>query len=245
MDATYFLRQLDIADPSKFKDKPITVIGAGGIGAATVIALAKTGFENITVYDFDTIEEHNIPNQLLPMWNHAIGEEEFTGEPYLKWQSSLGDLKVSALYGLTYELTGVEILSRGDEYTTQYLDGIVISAVDSLEVRRDIWRQVSQSLDVDFYLDGRMAITSMDLYAIDMLNEKAVASYEQSLAGKAEELPCTARATMFNSFIIAGHLVALLVGYLNGWPYPWRFYYNVRSFQTLPVYLHDTLQRAA
>ena len=61
MDSTYFLRQLDIADPSQFKDKPITVIGAGGIGAATVIALAKTGFENITVYDLDGIEAHNFP----------------------------------------------------------------------------------------------------------------------------------------------------------------------------------------
>ena len=27
MDSTYFLRQLDIADLSKFKEKPITVIG--------------------------------------------------------------------------------------------------------------------------------------------------------------------------------------------------------------------------
>ena len=73
MDANYFLRQLDIADPSRFKDKPITVVGAGGIGAATVVALAKTGFENITVYDFDKIEDHNFPNQLLPMW---IGEQD-------------------------------------------------------------------------------------------------------------------------------------------------------------------------
>ena len=73
MDSTYFLRQLDIADPSKFKDKPVTVIGAGGIGAATAVALAKTGFENITVYDFDTLEEHNIPSQLLPIW---VGEQD-------------------------------------------------------------------------------------------------------------------------------------------------------------------------
>ena len=80
------------------------------------------------------------------------------------------------------------------------------------------------------------------LYAIDMLDEEAVAGYTETLTGTAEELPCTARATMFNSFIIAGHLVALLVPYLNGWQYPWRFYYNVRSFRTLHVYL---LQRAA
>jgi hypothetical protein len=28
-----FLRQLDIADPSQFRNKPVTVIGAGSIGA--------------------------------------------------------------------------------------------------------------------------------------------------------------------------------------------------------------------
>ena len=73
MDSTYSLRQLEIAYPSQFKDRPITVIGAGGIGAATVVALAKTGFENITVYDFDTVEQHNLPNQLLPMW---VGDQD-------------------------------------------------------------------------------------------------------------------------------------------------------------------------
>ena len=40
---------------------------------------------------------------------------------------------------------------------------------------------------------------------------------------------------MFNAFIIAGHLTALLVAWLNGWSYPWHFYYNVRSFKTLAV----------
>jgi hypothetical protein len=231
MQPSYFLRQLEIADPSRFKDKPITVIGAGGIGAATVIALAKTGFENITVYDFDTIEEHNLPNQLLPIW---VGEQDT-----LKWA------KTTALFHLVHDLADISITPKYERYTDQPLGEIVISAVDSLEVRRSIWAQAQQSMDTLFFLDGRMAITSMDLYAIDMLNEEAVASYEQSLTGKAEELPCTARATMFNSFIIAGHLTALLVAHLNGWPYPWRFYYNVRSFQTLPVYLHDTLQKAA
>ena len=88
-------------------------------------------------------------------------------------------------------------------------------------------------MDTTFFLDGRMAITSMDLYAIDMLNETAIHNYDLSLTGEAEELPCTARATMFNAFIIAGHLVALLVAHLNGWSHPWRFYYNVRSWKTL------------
>jgi tRNA A37 threonylcarbamoyladenosine dehydratase len=77
MNQSFFLRQLDIADPSQFKDKPVTVIGAGGIGAATVVALAKTGFENIAVYDFDRIEPHNLPNQLLPIW---VGDQDIIME---------------------------------------------------------------------------------------------------------------------------------------------------------------------
>ena len=219
MNQSFFMRQLDIADPSQFKDKSITVIGAGGIGAATVVALAKTGFETITVYDFDTLEEHNIPNQLLPM---LVGD-----------QDTLGWKKTTALACLVSDLADISIMNRHEKFVDQPLGEIVISAVDSLDARRAIWGRVNEGLDTLFYLDGRMAITSMDLYAIDMLDEVAIARYETTLEGQAEELPCTARATMFNSFIIAGHLVALLVAYLNGWPYPWRFYYNVRSWKTL------------
>ncbi len=219
MDSSYFLRQLDIADPATFQDKSITVIGAGGIGAALVIALAKTGFRNIAVYDFDKVEEHNIPNQLLPMW---VGD-----------QDTLGWAKTTALFHLAYDLADIEITPCNERYTAQPLGEIVIAAVDSLEARRAIWEQVAQSMDTTFYMDGRMAALSMDIYCIDMLNEARVALYPPTLEGVAEELPCTARATMFNSFIIAGHMVALLVARLNEWNYPWRFYYNVRSWKTL------------
>ncbi len=222
MNQSFFLRQLDIADPSQFKDKPITVIGAGGIGAATVIALAKTGFENITVYDFDTVEEHNLPNQLLPLW---VGNQDT-----LAWK------KTTALFHLVHDLAGITITNKHEKFVDQPLGEIVISAVDSLDARRAIWEQVQESMDTLFLIDGRMAITSMDIYCVDMMSEEPVARYEESLAGEAEDLPCTARATMFNSMIIAGHIAGLLVAYLNGWRYPFQFYYNVRSWKTLPVY---------
>jgi len=222
MNQSFFLRQLDIADPSQFKDKSVTVIGAGGIGAATVIALAKTGFETITVYDFDTVEEHNFPNQLLPMW---VGDQDT-----MQWA------KTTALFHLVHDLADISITIKNEKYVDQALDEIVIVAVDSLEARQAIWKQAQDSMDTLFLIDGRMAITSMDIYCVDMMSEQSVAQYQESLAGEAEELPCTARATMFNSMIIAGHIDGLLVAYLNGWRYPFRFYYNVRSWKTLPVY---------
>jgi tRNA A37 threonylcarbamoyladenosine dehydratase len=107
MESTYFLRQLDIADPSQFKDKPVTVIGAGGIGAAMVVALAKTGFENITVYDFDTVEEHNLPNQLFSMW---VGD-----------QGTLQWAKTTALFHLVHDLADIEIQPIHERYTNQPL----------------------------------------------------------------------------------------------------------------------------
>jgi hypothetical protein len=219
-----FLRQLDIADPSQFKDKPITVIGAGGIGAALVVALAKTGFEKITVFDFDTIEEHNLPNQLLPM---LVGED-----------TTVGSFKVVELARLVWELTGVHINPVALRYTTQSLGEIVIAAVDTMAVRKAIWEQASQSMDTLLYMDGRMAATSMDLYTVDMMNEKAVNAYGGTLFSddEADPTPCTAKATMFNSFIIAGHMTSLLVAYLNGWRYPYRLYYNTKAWEPLKLY---------
>ena len=194
MDSTYFLRQLDIADPSQFKDKPVTVIGAGGIGAATVVALAKTGFETITVYDFDTLEEHNLPNQLLPIW---VGDQDT-----LQWG------KPTALFHLVHDLADISITPVNERYVDQPLGEILIVAVDSLDARREIWKAVSQSIDVEFMIDGRMAITSMDIYSVDMLSEGAVEAYGATLEGEVEDLPCTAHATVFNAFIIAGHIGA-------------------------------------
>ena len=58
-----FHRQLDVLDVPRLARTPITVIGAGAVGSFTVLALAKCGAEKITVWDDDSIESHNLPNQ--------------------------------------------------------------------------------------------------------------------------------------------------------------------------------------
>ena len=59
-----FLRQSDIFDPGSFP-WPVTVIGAGGIGSAVLLGLAKLGVSDFTIFDDDDVEPHNLPNQLL------------------------------------------------------------------------------------------------------------------------------------------------------------------------------------
>jgi threonine dehydrogenase-like Zn-dependent dehydrogenase len=61
-NTTRFLRQPDILPPGKLQF-PIVVIGAGAIGSVAVVTLTKTGCSNITVWEPDTLEEHNAGNQ--------------------------------------------------------------------------------------------------------------------------------------------------------------------------------------
>ena len=59
-----FWRQMGIVDPAALQI-PISVIGVGGIGSPTVFALTKMGCRNVTIYDDDIIELHNLPNQMF------------------------------------------------------------------------------------------------------------------------------------------------------------------------------------
>ena len=70
-NANRFLRQLDILPPEKLQF-PIVVIGAGAIGSAAVVTLAKMGCGNMTIWDHDMLEEHNVSNQLCHL--DAIGK---------------------------------------------------------------------------------------------------------------------------------------------------------------------------
>ena len=57
-----FWRQLDVFDPESF-ERTVHVVGCGAIGSHVIDTLINTGITRIVVYDFDDVEEHNIPNQ--------------------------------------------------------------------------------------------------------------------------------------------------------------------------------------
>ena len=55
-------RHKELFNPYYF-NTPVTIIGAGATGSWLALMLAKLGIQDITVYDFDVVEEHNVPNQ--------------------------------------------------------------------------------------------------------------------------------------------------------------------------------------
>jgi molybdopterin/thiamine biosynthesis adenylyltransferase len=196
-----YWRQLDLVTPGELK-LPITVVGAGGIGSPTALALAKMGCSQLTVYDPDLVEPHNLPNQFYRL--------EDSARP-----------KVEALRELIRTFTGLEIVSIQEAVNQQRLSGLVISGVDSMSARQSIWQgAVRYRSHVELYIDARMGAEVCRIYSIRPSDPEDVRAYELTLYDddQATDDACTARAIIYNVLSIAGLIANQVKKYAKGEP---------------------------
>lgn len=199
-DATH-LRQTGLIDPSNLA-MPITMIGAGGIGSWTALILTKMGVQNLTVIDFDKVEEINLGSQLYTL-------------------TSIGQTKVEALKELLLLLTGSFIttlpmtLGSTDRDKLDQAE-IVISAVDNMATRLILFELLTSTNKL--FIDGRMAGNVIQLFIVHMNNPEELAAYQQTLFSdeQAVHIPCSERAVVYNTSIIAGLIADLVARHANG-----------------------------
>jgi hypothetical protein len=172
-------RQWDVI-PNNVLASKIDIVGAGAIGSFVALSLAKMGFGGITIRDFDSVSIENMNAQFFRF-------------------SDIGKPKVVALQSLIEDFTGQQISALNEKYTNQILNGIVISAVDSMEVRKTIWEKAKINPSVRLVIDPRMAAEQGLIYAMDPKDPKDVRSYEATLYSDNEAVQdrCTARSTMY------------------------------------------------
>lgn len=188
MDKT---RQMDIIDAHKLLMTDVTMIGTGGIGAATALALAKLGIPRMYLYDDDTVEDVNIPTQLLKISD--IGKN--------KALSVAGTLKE-----FSDEISGTVAPLRVGARAPLPPSTIIISSVDSIDSRKEIWEAVKTSQG-RWYLDARMGAEVFQLYTVDTADSDWYAEHLSSLnEDDVPDAPCTAKATIYTAFIAAGHI---------------------------------------
>jgi molybdopterin/thiamine biosynthesis adenylyltransferase len=181
-----YWRQLDILDPEAL-DVPIVVIGAGGIGSPTALALAKMGCHDLTIYDPDIVEAHNLPNQMYRLLD-------------------IGRPKAQALRDLITMFAGDVVHDYDVAVSGQALNGIVVAAVDTMNTRRDVWeRGVRYQSGVRLFIDARMGGEVCRIYSIHPSDPDDIRFYEATLYGddEATEQECTAQAIIYNVFAIA------------------------------------------
>lgn len=182
----HLTRQLDII-PTHVLGEQITIIGAGAIGSFLALNLAKMGFTQIAVIDYDTVDVVNMNSQFYRF-------------------KDIGKPKVQALHDLVEDFTGVKITAVNDKYTGGALPGIVVSAVDSMAVRKLIWEQHKEKgVRTKLIVDPRMSAEFCALYAAEPMDSKTH-GYENTLFsdGEAVQERCTAKATMYTVGPIAG-----------------------------------------
>jgi len=149
------------------KEHSVTVIGVGAGGSHLVYNLAKMGVESMHVYDFDVVEERNIPNQLYT-------------------PDDVGKLKVNALQDRlgSYRLCNT-IIAHNERYTAEHAKAetstVVYLAVDTMSARAEIFDELQRNKNVKYVIDGRMGGDSIRVYFIPMYSTRKVKLYIETL----------------------------------------------------------------
>ncbi len=184
-------RQEGIISSSILQNASVTIIGAGSTGRVSALSLAMMGVGELILYDNDTVEPHNRPNQIL-----CKKENE-------------GGKKVTSLKENILEyVDSCRIITMEEHYNRHPLNrGIIICAADDMETRSMVFSQVKKDKP-DYYIESRMGAELMIIYSVDPHTnsswyKKTLYSNEESL-----ELACTARAISYNAFVLGGLIVS-------------------------------------
>tara|TARA_Y100000310_G_C20694051_1_gene824209 strand:- start:211 stop:870 length:660 start_codon:yes stop_codon:yes gene_type:complete len=194
-------RQSGIIPDDAVKKVSVAIIGAGSIGSHTAEALCKMGIRKIRIFDFDDVESHNVANQ-----GYFINE--------------IGYKKCEALQKRLSEGTGAEIVAevRKFEAGEAFQEDYIISAVDNMSSRSDIWSSFLTSNSSNYFLDGRMGAREGSVFFVDKTNAETVARYDRSLFPDEEavQLPCTEKSTIFCAYGISSIISALVAKSIVG-----------------------------
>ena len=208
-----FLRQQDVLDASKLSRLGITLIGLGSIGSITGLALSKMGVVGLTGYDADFVESHN--------WSNQMYREE-----------DIGRSKAGAFGDLLQAYGGQFPNAISQRYDDQPLTEVVISAVDSMNSRSAIWRSVRERPEVKLYLDARMGLETLVVYAVRPHVREDRVAYSKSIVPDDQALqePCTARTVCYTPLMAAAVLCNLVKRYVNDDAIPGRIILDLATF---------------
>lgn len=205
-----YTRQSELVNQNKISSTPISLIGCGAIGSTVAMALAKMGVQYFTLFDEDGVNEVNLPNQM-----YRIGD--------------IGDFKVDALGAIikSYNPDAV-ITAENRQYIDQPLKEVVIVTTDSMYSRKYIWGQFCKQEIPQKLIEARMGAEEGQVYTIVKRgwaggpNTQDASFYQERLYSdeQANPAPCTAKAIIYNVFMIASLVCRAFKAVIHEEPFP-------------------------
>jgi len=209
----HLTRQADLI-PNEALETKINIIGGGAIGSFTALALVKMGYTNITVFDDDTIDVENMNCQFFR-------------------HKDIGKLKVDALQELIKDFTNETIEIVADRWTGKPLDGIIIAAVDSMEVRQLIFdAHHKKAMNTSLIIDPRMGAEIALLNCYNPMAIDECKSYAKTLYSDDEATPerCTAKSTIYCALGLSSMVCTAVKNFTVESTYPKNLFFAVTKF---------------
>lgn len=188
--------QYDIYNPELDKNPKIVIVWAWGIWSTTAYALAQMWLSNITVIDYDEVENHNVASQFYK-------------------ESDLWKLKTESLKNNIKEFTWVEIKTINDKYRSEFTKDadIVIIAVDNMKTRREVVESLTTK--TIRFIDWRMAWRAFELYNYIPVYENEIYFKTRFTDEEASPVTCTNKSVSFNTFAIASIISRFVIGIIK------------------------------
>ena len=175
------------------------VIGVGATGSHVALALAKMGVPDIHIYDFDTVDEHNITNQAYDT-------------------SDLGKTKIEAM---TSKLIAINPNIKITRHCKGWNEGMLLSGyvflcVDSIKTRKAICEENMFNKNIKAMFDFRLVLTSAQTYCTiwdtTSNKEKFIDTMSFTDEEAKEQTPVSACGTSLNIITAVWAIVALGLG---------------------------------
>jgi hypothetical protein len=219
-------RGLNFFDPDKYTptERLIEIIGAGGIGSPLAETLATMGFD-LTIWDKDIVEAHNISNQNY--YPDQIGECKVKAllDTLIRKTCMSGDqispnfIRSPCIYSSCItdkeNPNNKQTFIMHDEFFTErskLTGSVLVLATDSIESRTMAYNLAKDSFEdkgtPHTVIDGRLGGEYYQVFYVDMTNEKSRRTYEKTLFAPqdAVDLPCTGKSIMYIASHIAGQI---------------------------------------
>lgn len=140
-------------NPDEFNEE-IHIIGCGAIGSTIAENLARLGINQLHLYDFDTVSEHNITNQMF-------------------YAAHISLPKLEAIYEICTAINqNIEIILHPEGWKKgTRLAGHVFIAVDNIDTRKEIIDDNLFNSNIKAVYDARMRLIDAQHFAAEWNTE--------------------------------------------------------------------------
>lgn len=182
--------------PEMLKSR-VHIIGCGSVGSTVAENLVRFGITNITLYDFDRVEAHNLANQMFRT-------------------PDIGRLKTEALADMLCEINpdcSEKLVLQNDGWNGQRLSGYVFLCVDNIDLRRQVATKFKGSEYIRAMFDFRTRLTDAQHYAADWSDPRMVDNFINSMAFSHEEAKEATPVSACNVELSVAPTVRVVVAY--------------------------------